>query len=215
MKQILSVLILTVALFSCKKSTNNNIYTVTGIVLDYDNRTTIAGAKVFAFGGSPLTPFDSAISNGEGRVSFSINKSNTANILLSPQKNGYFIPGIYGIIYTTPTQTNRTDSLFLVRPSMVSVTTHKVNTYLPTDSINIKAEKTYLDGVFYGNSISINKLKANDVDKNFIVNSFFVNPYVTKVIFETEIIRNGAVLFSRKDTANLIQHSTANLTINY
>ena len=49
MKKIVSVFVLTCILFGCKKSsTEDEYYTINGIVIDYDSKLPIAGAKVYA-----------------------------------------------------------------------------------------------------------------------------------------------------------------------
>jgi hypothetical protein len=222
MKQFFSVLILTAILFSCKKSaTESNTYTLTGIVADFDNKTVIAGAQVYV--GIYGIKNDSAISGANGWVSFSLLKADGVKILTASKLN-YLLPSFSA--YNAVSTEDRTDSIFLVRPSFVNLTTHKANVYLSTDSITLSVNNVFTPGPATTSSDykEILRDKTDIADKNFIFSTIYQAPPTSglviqtgyqKVYFKWDIIRSGSVLSSKLDSVALIQFGTKNFTINY
>jgi hypothetical protein len=223
MKQILSILILSAVLFGCQKSsTESSTYTLTGIVADYDSKTPVAGATVYInnFG----IKKDSAISDVNGRASFTFPK-NGELIFLSTSKANYLLPLLASLVPVA--NADRTDSLFLVRPSFVNLTTHKANTYLPTDSISVSINNIYTSPSSTTGSTykEIARDKTDVADKNFTFSTFYKLPQsgtgillfsgYQKVYVKWDIIRSGTILSSNTDSVTLIQFGIKNITINY
>lgn len=211
MKKIVSVFVLTCILFGCKKSsTEDEYYTISGIVIDYDSKLPIAGAKVYAgplcIGGCTT---DSAISDAAGKVSFHV-RNTGVTILLSASKDNYVRPPIYFLFPINIV--DRTDTAYLVKPSFVSVTSHKASTYNPSDSIEIKvmgdinAPSSYRD-------LTIGK--ADVSDKTFNLSAWYQSPYNVKLYFQWTIIRGGTIISSKSDSTSLIQYGSKFFTINY
>jgi hypothetical protein len=212
MKQILTLFVLTAFLFGCKKSsTEDEYYTLNGIVLDYDSRLPIAGAKVYA---GPLCiggcASDSAVSDAAGRVSFRVMNTAGITILLSASKDNYVKPPIYFFVPINIGE--RTDTTYLVKPSFVNLTTHKAGTYNPSDSLairvmgDINATSVYRD---------FTREKADATDKTFNLSAWYQSPYNLKLYFQWDIIRGGTVISSKSDSTSLIQYGTKNFTLNY
>lgn len=212
MKKLLTLFVFTSILFGCKKSsTEDEYYTLNGIVIDYDSRVPIAGAKVIAsvlcIGSCPAS--DSAISDAAGKVSFRLKKS-VATFLLSASKDNYVRPPIY---YAFPVITfDRTDTVFLVKPSFVNVTTHKAGTFNPLDSIAIRVMGDINSHSFYR---EFTRDKADAGDKTFSLSAWYQSPYNVKLYFQWDIIRGGTVITSKTDSTSLIQYGTKNFTISY
>jgi hypothetical protein len=227
MKQILSVLIISAILFGCSKSsTESTTYKLNGLVLDFDAKTVISGAKVYV---NSFGIRDSAISDINGRVSFTLLKSDGLKFL-SATKDNYLTP-YYSIgIAPTGANTDRTDTVLLARPSFVNLTTHRTGTYLPTDSISISVNNIYTSSTASTGSTykEILRDKADIADKYFLFSTlyqipptntgggiFIVVPGYQKVFFKRDIIRSGSVLSSSLDSTSLIQFGTKNFTLNY
>lgn len=220
MKQILTLFLLATLLSNCKKSsTDDNYYTINGIVADFDNRTVIAGAKVYVR--ESFNNTDSAISNASGRVSFTFKKDSKLRNLYAT-KAGYLYPLTYFVANTS--NTTRTDSIFLARPSFVDLTVHNAGAYLLTDSVSIQVIGAYMEP--YGMSNSYQPLlrdKAVAADKLFNLKTVYQKDTgvftlvygVEKLYFQADIIRGGAVISTKADSTTLIQFGTKNFTLNY
>lgn len=219
MKQLMTILVFATTLISCKKSSNStNIdsgyYTITGIVLDIDNRTPIVGAKVYAGAPPILSPSDSAFSDAAGRVSFRVKKEGQVKTLYAVKDN-YVLPhSIFGFYVSA--YVDRTDTVYLARQSYVNLTIHKTGTYLPLDSIALKVAGDYYSAAGYSASYrSILRDKADATDKIFNLYSWYQSPNFTKIYFQWDIIRNGAVISTQSDSTTMIQFATKNYTLNY
>ncbi|MGF2412318.1 hypothetical protein [Ferruginibacter sp.] len=222
MNKLITALLLTAILVSCKKTSteDENYYTLAATVVDFDASTPIAAAKVYVIayiGGAPL---DSALSDVNGKVAFSFKKEGPYKFL-TPVKNNYINP-----MNTVPAHLNydnRTEFLYLARPSYVNVTVHKTGTYLPSDSVNVQVTGDYAPPPIFQNPgyRLLFKDKAEAPDKIFnlqsaygrVMGSFFFG--ASKLHFTTDIIRNGAVISTQKDSTSLIQFSIKNYTLNY
>ena len=222
MKQLIVVLILSVILFGCSKpSDEDEYYTITGIVLDFDSYATIAGAKVYLKQlGNMVSIYDSAVSDANGKVYFKL-KNNGIHQTLYPTKAGYLNPVYLYLSYVD--EKDRTDTLYLARPSFVNLTSHKTGTYLATDSVNIQVQNDYVEpgGIQYFFPRTLYKGIANVPDKTFnlqtiyghAIGSFFFGTY--KVYFGCEIIRNGGVISAKSDSTTVTQFGIQNFTFNY
>jgi len=223
MKKLLPLLALTIIIASCKKS-DDEYYTISGLVLDMDAKTPITSAKVYA-GNSFYLPSDSAVTDVNGRVSFRFRKDGTL-VQMRPAKDNYVRPFLF--ILQQPANKNRTDTVYLGRPSFVNLTMHKTGAYLPQDSIELNVRNHYADGIFRDIYSYHSRDKADTPDKSFNLNSFYalpaaatnppriVNvPPVTKLYFQWQIIRNGNIIDTKTDSTELIQFGTKNYQLNY
>ena len=218
MKQLIFFLILSSILFGCNKPSDED-YTLTGVVLDFDTYTTIAGAKVYVKEQIYLgTVVDSAVSDANGRVSFTYRKDGAFKFLY-PAKANYLNPISWG---GAPFNYNdRTDNLYLARPSFVNVTVHKNAVYLPLDTIAIQIKGDYIHpfGGIYNRLLHRDKADAPDKIFNLqavyghLMGDIFFG--ASKLYFIKDIIRNGAVISTQTDSTGFIQFGTQNFTLNY
>ena len=222
MKKLLSLLAITCILSGCKKSsTEDENYTLSGIVLDFDSNTAIAGAKVYVreFRGTG-TIVDSAVSDANGRVSFTYRKEGEFKFFY-PAKASY-LNAIHIIVYH-PNYNDRLENLYLARPSFINVTTHKTSVYLPSDTIDIQinGDNVMPSGYYNSSYRTLLRDKAEAPDKVFNLQAIYGHPIgsfyfgSSKLYFVKNIIRNGAVLTSQSDSTNIIQFGTQNFTLNY
>lgn len=222
MKQLIAIIILSCILFGCNKSSNEDeYYTLSGLVLDYDSNLPIAGAKVYplpiCIGG--CLPTDSAISNALGRVSFRI-KIDGVYKSLHATKDNYLFPAkpyFYSNVFVS-----RTDTMYLARPSFVNVTVHKTGTYLPSDTIDIHVLGDNIPSSGQtGSYRTLHVAKADAPDKLYNLQGVYIHTPSPvffgygKLYFIKNIIRNGSVLSSQTDSTNIIQFGTQNFTLNY
>jgi hypothetical protein len=221
MKKLITVLFFTAILISCKKSSteDENYYTLTATVVDFDLNTAIAGAKVYVIEYISAVPVDSALSDANGKVSFSFKKEGPYKFL-TPLKNNYINP--MNIIPAQLNYDNRSYFLYLARPSFVNATIHKSGTYLPLDSVAVQVLGDYAAPIVQNPSYRLLfKDKAEAPDKIFnlqsaygkVMGSIFFGSL--KLYFKTDIIRNGSVFSSQTDSTSLIQFGTKNYTLNY
>lgn len=223
MKQLIAILILSSILFGCNKpSEEDEYYTLTGLVLDFDSKAPISGAKVYAQALCipNCLPTDSAITDLAGKVSFRL-KINGIFISLNSNKSNYLSLAPHNLLYGI--NVTRTDTMYLARPSFVNVTVHKAGTYLPSDSVAIKVLGDYdygYHGTFYTYK-TIHRDKADMPDKTFNLQAVYgstQHPYYlgsVKLYFIKDIIRNGTVFSSQTDSINIIQFGVQNFTLNY
>ena len=138
MKQILAIIFITATLASCKKSsTDDSHYSITGLVLDWDSKAPIAGAKVYAVTPFPPLAKDSAVTDANGRVSFTFLKTDPGRGLYTDIP-GYVYP-FYSIVFImTGHNVNRTDSLFRARASYLNLNLHQSGIYNATDSMHVR-----------------------------------------------------------------------------
>jgi hypothetical protein len=221
MKQLITLLTLSCILFSCKKSSGEEeYYTLSGIVLDFDSYAPIAGAKVYVKQYGYMQPVvDSAISDGNGRVSFNLKKEGAFKFL-SPLKAGYLNPINWIGYYAN--YNDRTDDLYLARPSFINVTTHKAGTYLPSDTIDVQVMNDNVPPIGQYNTFRpIFRDKADVADRTFNLQAAYGHARgdlfygAVKLYFRSEIIRGGSVLSTKTDSTNIIQFGTQNFTLNY
>jgi len=217
MKLLITIFFITTILASCKKSTAvDDDYTITGVVLDWDARTPIAGAKTYTIPrfvaiGTQLL-LDSGITDALGKVVFTYKKADP-RILYKAEKTGYILP--FNIIHAIHSSTEDiTDTTYLVRPSYVNVTVHKAGIYLPGDSVDIKAKGHYNPDNLTG-YLTVIRDKADSPDKILNLPAFYFSPYYTKMYFQWDIIRNGSILSSGSDSTDMIQFATKNYSLNY
>ena len=212
--------VIAIFLLSCKKSstpTDDNSYTIHGIVADWDAKTIIGGAKVYVklVGGIIV---DSAIADANGRVSFTYKKEG-GNKFLTASKPNYLVPPLF--YFSQPGYNTRTDSVFLARPSFVNATVHKAGVYLPLDTIDIQVQGDYTEFGHHNNYRLMLRDKADAPDKIFNLQavygqsqgSFFIGSL--KLYFKWDIIRNGNIISTKTDSAALIRHGTQNFNLNY
>lgn len=220
MKKLITLLFLSCILFSCNKpSDEDEYYTVSGKVLDFDSNVPIAGAKVYVKEAVLLgTVVDSTVSDANGMFLFTL-RNDGSHVVIYPQKAGYLNPinwtGWYSSNYNT------FEKIYLARPSFVSVTTHKAGTYLPSDTIDVQVLFDYFNGGQVGNYRSLYRDKADVPDKIFNLQAVYGHAmgdlfYGTrKLYFRSDIIRNGLVFSTKDDSTNIIQFGTQNFTLNY
>ena len=221
MKKIIAILLLCAFFYGCKKENESEEenYTLTGIVRDFDSNTPIPGAKVYVkeydyFG----KIVDSALTDANGMVSITRPKLGGFTFLY-PRKNNYLDP-IYLIGYYGDYE-DRTWNLFLARPSFINVTTHKTQTYLPSDTVNIQSAGAHIPPIGQSTYTNLLRDKAEAPDRLFnlqaayghLIGNIFYGSH--KIYFRTEIIRNSAVISTKEDSTNVIQFSTQNFTLNY
>lgn len=143
MKKLIVVLILSGILFGCNKpSDEEEYYTLAGLVLEFDANTPMPGAKVYVkeygLGGRIV---DSAISDANGRVSFNLRKEGEFKFIY-PAKANYLNPINWTGYHAN--YNDRTENLYLAKPSFVNVTTHKTGSYLSSDTVDIQVLFVYL-----------------------------------------------------------------------
>lgn len=222
MKHIIALLFITATLASCKKSSSDDgYYTITGLVLDWDSKAPIAGAKVYA-GTSFFTPatIDSAITDANGRVSFRYLKSEAGRGLYTDIP-GYVYP-FYSIIFAmSGNNVNRTDSLFRARASYLNLNLHQSGIYNATDSMHVRI-LGYRKAIFLFGGDPMTKIdllffdrRAMAADSLLNFASVYFNPPYQKNYINWDVFRNGSVLSSGSDSTDLIQFGTKNYTLNY
>ena len=220
MKQLIAVILLTVILFSCKKSSTaeDEYYTITGQVLDLDSKLPIVGAKAYLTGRLP--PSDSAITDASGRVSFTF-KIGDLSRYFYVVKDGYLRPQAY---WVSVGNVSRTDTFFLARPSFVNVSVHKTGTYQVLDTVEIKVAGDNIPSIGETQGYrTLHRDKANSPDKLYNLQAAYNVTYShwnqflgnEKLYFRSEIIRNGSVFSTKTDSTNIIQFGTQNFTLNY
>ncbi|MBK7307217.1 MAG: hypothetical protein IPO01_05430 [Chitinophagaceae bacterium] len=218
MKQLITILILSGILFSCSKSSGEDeYYTTTVLVLDYDSELPIAGAKVYSIMCGPFCPpTDSAVTDAAGKTSFMFKMDNVQRVFYARKNNYIYQTEIPGIFYI-----NKTDTIYLARPSFVNVTVHKTGTYLPSDSIKVQVYGDALSSTEWGDYRILHFGKADSPDKLYNLEAVYSHhpgaiPFRhQKIYFIKEIIRNGSVLSSQTDSTNIIHLGTQNFTLNY
>lgn len=220
MKKLLPLLIITIIFLGCKKNGEEENYTLTGIVMDFDANTPIADAKVYVreygLGGRVV---DSALTDANGRATFTYQKQGAFKFLY-PAKTNYLNP-INWIGYFANYE-DRTETLFLAKPSFINVTAHKANSYLTSDTVNIQVIGDNLPSV--GQTSAYRMMlrdKADSPDRIFnlqavygkFMGSIFYGS--SKLYFKTDLIRSGAIISTREDSVSVIQFGTQHATINY
>lgn len=216
MKQILILLLLPCILFSCKKSSEEEeYYTIKGLVLDYDSKLPVVGAKVYQheFCCRPNGFIDSAVSDANGMVAFSCKNKGDYKVLF-PAKDNYLHPFKY-MNNQILAHISRTDTIYLAKPSFLQLTVHKSNTYQPSDSILLRVGDVYYSPSSLPGSITLLKDTVSSTDKNFNLYTFYQLPNYDKLSFQYFITRNGTLLVNQSLSVNLIQFGTQNFTLNY
>lgn len=217
MKQILIAVSILPMFVSCDKTTPDNDYTITAVVVDIDTRTTIPGAKVYsqvfprAFGS--LQVYDSAFSDASGKAVFTHQKGERRSVI-AISKIGYVPTG--AILYSiSPNFVDRTDSVYLGRGSYVNLTVHRTGTYLPGDSVHVKVKGNYNRDGIPGHFWTVVKDLAITPDKVLNLEAIYHPFYNPKLNFECDIRRAGLVLTTISDSTDMIQYSTKSYTLNY
>jgi len=220
MKQLITLLIIATIFLGCKKNGDEENYVLTGIVMDFDANTPIAAAKVYVreygLGGRVV---DSALTDANGRASFTYRKQGAYKFLY-PAKANYLNP-INWIGYFA-NYDDRTETLFLAKPSFINVTTHKANSYLTSDTVYIQVIGDNL--LTTGQTSTYRTMlydKADSPDKIFnlqavygkFMGSIFYGS--SKLYFKTDLIRSGTIISTREDSVSVIQFGTQNFSINY
>jgi hypothetical protein len=217
MKQLIPLLLISFILFGCKKSSGEDeYYTIKGLVLDYDIKQPVVGAKVylFEFCCRPKGYIDSAVSDVNGMVSFICKNEGDYKMLISAKDN-YLHPLKY-MQYEVLAHISRTDTIYLARPSFLQLTVHQSNTYQPSDSILLSVEGDYHSPSSGHNMYRILlKDKVNSTDKVFNLYTFYELPGYDRLTFHYLVTRNGMLLTSQYVQANLTQFGTQNFTLNY
>ena len=213
MKKIFAALLFFFLFVGCKKSTSKDEYfNLSILVLDFDAKTPIANAKVYptSIRGAGT---DSAFSDANGKVSFRIRIESTT-IIPFAVKDNYVIPAIAFHVFSA--NIDRTDTIYLVRPSYVNATVHKTGAYLPLDSIAIRVKNDYYSPIWYSNEYrNLAREKADAPDKVFNLLSWYHPVAMPKLYFQWDIIRNGSVISTQTDSTSMIQYGTKNYMLNY
>lgn len=219
MKRVIIFWFLVIIIASCKKSSDDGYYTINGVVLDWDSKAPIAGAKVYSGRAFIVlrTLIDSAISDVNGRVTFQY-KTEDGFVYLSASKIGYLEP-IYILLYPRNV-VSRTDTVYLARTSTLSVNLHKAATYLTSDSLHLKLISYYgfnsISPLFPGASAYYElKRAANAADTTITVPTIYYPSPLQKAYLYWDIIRNGNILSSNSDSTELVQFNTKSYTLNY
>jgi hypothetical protein len=221
-KQILAILFITATLTSCKKSSSDDgYYTITGLVLDWDSKAPIAGAKVYVSAFS-ITPslIDSAISDVNGRVSFRYLKTEAGRGLYTDIP-GYVYP-FYSIIFSVPVNNvNRTDTLFRAKASYLNLNLHQSGIYNATDSMHVKI-MGYRKSLFLYGGDPMTKVDIFGIDRRAMapdsllhIASVYFNPPYQKAYINWNVTRNGSILSGGSDSTDLNQFGTKNYNLNY
>jgi hypothetical protein len=220
MKTILSAVILILTFSSCKKADSPASlvsYTIKGIVLDGDTYTPISNAKVYC----SFLPFtsalilDSSFSDLQGKVSFKY-ENDFVPKGLTGSKSGYLPAIVNGYSVKFDAGYDRTDTVFMVKNSVVNLTIHRANSYTSSDNLVVKA-KGNIYGIGSGN-VSFTDCYtgiANQLsDGHLILNAqyFPANP---KIYLQWYIYRSGIQLNSGNDSVNLAQYGAVNYNLNY
>lgn len=223
MKQLIPILLLCFIITGCKKSSisEEEYYTINGIVLDFDSQLPVSAAKVKAkvvylcVQPSPCFPEDSAFSDATGRVSFRVKKS-IPEVGLSFKKADYIWPHGAPIYANWVDKKDRTDTVWAAKASFLNLTFHRTAIYQPQDTLTIHVQGDYLSTMEFnqiGRRLYMNN--ANLPDKTFNLYTWYNTPGHTKIYYDWEVRRNGLLITSKFDSANLIRYGTQNVTINY
>lgn len=209
--------IICAVIVACDKNEDES-YTTNGIVLDWDLKTPVPGAKIYATTFSNgVSTVDSVISDGDGKYSFVF----PDNIFrpASATKAGYQNP-FHIFPSTMPNSLKKNDTLYLARSSYLDVTIHRVNSYPATDSIELffgkfcplsQSESWLINSSFF----QVKRRVANAPDTLVNVAAAYHPVPGNKVFFYWNIIRNGSNISSHSDSTDLIQYATKSYTINY
>ncbi len=220
MKQILAIFFISATLASCKKSTTDDShYTITGLVLDWDSKVPIAGAKVYAVTAFPPFSIDSAVTDANGKVSFTFLKTESSRRLYT-EIPGYVSP-FYSIVFAvSANKANRTDSIFLARASYLNTNLHQSGIYNATDSMHLrilgyrKALSPFGDYMTKVDVFGIDRL-AMAADSLLNIASVDFNLPYQKAYINWNTTRNGSVISSGSDSTDLIQFGTKSFNLNY
>jgi hypothetical protein len=223
MKQILTILFISATVASCKKSsTDDGYYTITGLVLDWDSKAPIAGAKVFSESLFTLPiALDSAVSDASGRVIFKFLKSQTGPILYAI-KPGYEYP-FYSLIIGVRVNNivDQTDTIFMARASNLNLTLHQAGSYISTDSMHVWISG-YRKAIYFVGGDPMTKVDLLELDRRAMApdsllnfSTVYFNPPYQKTYFRWNIFRNGSVISGGSDSTDLIQFGTKNYNLNY
>ncbi|OSZ80077.1 hypothetical protein CAP36_02095 [Chitinophagaceae bacterium IBVUCB2] len=217
MKRIIIALPLFLFLISCDKNEDDS-YTINGVVLDWDLKTPIPGAKIYAATFSNgINAFDSTLSDGGGKYNFVFPDKTFRPA--SATKTGYQNP-FHLFQSTLPSSVEKNDTLYLTKSSYLNVTIHRTNSYPVTDSIEVffgkycpasQSESGLINSSFY----HIKRRIANAVDTLVNVTAAYHPVPGNKVYFYWNIIRNGNIISTHSDSTDLIQYGTKNYTVNY
>jgi hypothetical protein len=223
------ILFLAILFTACSKnSSDDNSPTISAMVIDFDSQTPIEGAKVF-FKQDFQSPFDSTITDVNGRASIAMPSLNPSLFLhIYARKNG-LLPLPYGVAIDV----NRLDNtswphtIALARPSFVNLIVHQQGPYNVNDSIIVSTQGLYKNdnSGLRGWYEEVYRGKAISTDKNFPFKTIYHNPApsnppvllqgYSKAYFKYEIIRGGSIITTRIDSTNLIQFGTVSFTLNY
>jgi hypothetical protein len=221
MKKLITVLFFTAVFTSCKKTSaeEENYYTLTGTVVDFDTNAAIAGAKVYVIEFWTTVPVDSALSDANGKVAFRLKKEGPYKFL-NVVKSNYVNP--MNIIPANLNYDDRAEFLYLAKSSFVNATIHQNSNYLPLDSIAVQVTGDYVSPIpqnpgyrvlFKDKAVAPDKIFNLQAAYGKVMSSLFFGSL--KLYFTTEIIRNGAVISTQKDSTSLIQFGVKNYTLNY
>lgn len=213
-------------LISCKKSsvvTGN--YTITVLALDWDSKIPLPGTKVYLTIpviqiGSSWIILDSSITDASGKAVFTTSYGGPYGgykEAYAISKPGYIqtpLTGSFGF----KKQEDRTDTIYLARPSFVNLTIHNYFANLPGDSVEIKVKGcSGNSGEYYGGLATVFKGLANSPDRVINLQAFYSSPNHTKLEYQYYIWRNLTLINfgGFGDYIQLTQFGTANYTINY
>lgn len=222
MKLIVSIFFLAVTINSCKKSSDDGYYIINAVVLDLDSKIPISGVKVYSKNIVNIFSInDSAITDSRGRVSFRRKKKDEP-VFLSFYKLGYLEPYNTSILTINRLAEDRTDSIFLARPTYLNVNLHKIGTYQNNDSILLGFKK-FLPNWILGsplNTLTLTEIYnerrlANAADTTLNLETIYFSAPYQRAYFYWDIIRNGNVISSNSDSTELIQFDTKNYSLNY
>lgn len=202
-------------ILGCKKPSkdNDSSYTLAALVLDFESHNPLSGAKVFVYVAG-FAPIDSALTNANGYASFSY-KTGDGRKTLRAAKVDYLQP--FYITTNLPISSDRTDTLYLARPSLLRITTMRTGPHQANDSIKIRVNN-YPSFIFTGQSYPNNyefRRLANAADTTVILPMVYYQAPNEKAYVHWEIIRGTTTIFSQSDSVVLLQHSTKNYTLSY
>lgn len=223
MKLLFAIFIIIAVLAGCKKSNGaDGYYTITGLLLDWDSKAPIGGAKVYAETQYPALPArDSAVTDGNGKASFKYLKRDAGRGLYTIIP-GYVYP-FYSIFFgvRVGNNVNRTDSLFLARASYLNLNLHQSGVYNTTDSLHLTISGFRKDIFLFGGN-GMTKVaflfldrRAMAADSLLNLASVYFNPPYQKAYIKWDVYRNGSVLTGGSDSTDLVQFGTKNYVLNY
>lgn len=221
MRRSLSYILAITLLISCTKSERQSSnYRVTALVLDWDSRVPLQGAKVylaeqFIQFGVPWKIFDSATTDINGKASFTRSEAEYSQVY-AINKPGYIQTIPIGPPITLRSQ-DRTDTSYLVRPSFVNLTIHNNHSYMSGDSVVIRAKgHSNSQGQPIGVFETIFSGLAVSPDRVISVWGFYSASTSTMIGFEYEVYRNNSsIYYGGPVYAMMTQFGTVNYTINY